>query len=367
MRNNLIVLSVLMIMFFSMSCAIDDDIVIGFSASLSGVNSEVGVALRDGVKMYVNEINTKGGINGRTVKLVVIDDKNDIEGIAELDQSLIDQGVIAIIGHDMSSKIEESLPVITENNIIMISPTISTHTVSGIDDLFFRTMSTNYDQGLLIGDDAENVERLEHMLVLYDKKNKLFAEGIIAGFDDVFTGRYEVAEVIDLYQDYELYQALIRTKPFDSVLMIHNSQDVAFLAQKLETIKPTLQFYATNWGMTNDLLNNGGTAVEGMKLTAVVDVNTKKRSFLEFEERFKELYKKQPSFASVYGYDATKMLLEAIRMSKSINTEEIKKNLLKIENMEGVYGSFSFDEYGDIIREQFLFEIKEGIYIKITD
>ena len=54
-----------------------EKILIGQSAPLTGSNAEIGKDIRDGALAYFKKVNDAGGVNGRTIELVSLDDKND--------------------------------------------------------------------------------------------------------------------------------------------------------------------------------------------------------------------------------------------------------------------------------------------------
>jgi len=126
MINKIGIIICCMLVLFLSGCQRPAPIKIGFSAGLSGANSEVGVGARNAVELMVEQVNKDGGINGRDVELIIKDDENDLAKVALIDQSFIDEGVLIIIGHDMSSKLATSLEVIKEQNVLMISPLFRT-------------------------------------------------------------------------------------------------------------------------------------------------------------------------------------------------------------------------------------------------
>ena len=72
---------------------------LGFVGGLTGKLSDMGTAVRNGVILAVEEANKEGGINGRQIVLITRDDKNDPEIALAVDRELINEGVVAIIGH----------------------------------------------------------------------------------------------------------------------------------------------------------------------------------------------------------------------------------------------------------------------------
>src|SRR5688572_8631945 len=66
-------------------------IVIGQSTPLSGGNKELGEDIRDGALAYFKKVNEAGGVNGRKIELVTLDDGNDVKKAEANTKILIDQ------------------------------------------------------------------------------------------------------------------------------------------------------------------------------------------------------------------------------------------------------------------------------------
>ena len=98
---------------------------IGFSGSLSGLNSPMGIAVKDGVVLALEKMNEQGGIKGRKLELLIKDDKNDPETVLKVDTELINEGVCAIIGHITSAMTQAAIPLINNKQMLLLSPTAS--------------------------------------------------------------------------------------------------------------------------------------------------------------------------------------------------------------------------------------------------
>jgi len=83
---------------------------IGLAINLSGRGGEAGEHIRDGALLAIEDVNNSGGINGRLLELLIRDDQNSDEGIRKADESLINEGVVAIIGHSYSSNTVKAHP-----------------------------------------------------------------------------------------------------------------------------------------------------------------------------------------------------------------------------------------------------------------
>src|SRR6195256_3335313 len=76
------------------------NILIGQSSPFSGSNKELGDDIREGLRACFKQVNDAGGINGRTLELVALDDGNDAKRAGENARILIEEkNVLAIVGY----------------------------------------------------------------------------------------------------------------------------------------------------------------------------------------------------------------------------------------------------------------------------
>ena len=98
-------------------------ILIGQSSPFSGSNKELGDDIREGLQAYFKQINESGGIHGRTLELVALDDANDAKRSAENARVLIEQrGVLALIGYASATLSLPALPYVEKNKLAFIGP-----------------------------------------------------------------------------------------------------------------------------------------------------------------------------------------------------------------------------------------------------
>ncbi|MEO8296886.1 MAG: ABC transporter substrate-binding protein [Burkholderiales bacterium] len=96
---------------------------LGTIVDLSGPVASVGVAVRNGLQMRVDEANAAGGINGRKIRLLVEDNSYDPKRSVLAAQKLVlNEKVFAIVGHIGTAHNEAVLPFLIENNVINFAP-----------------------------------------------------------------------------------------------------------------------------------------------------------------------------------------------------------------------------------------------------
>ncbi|MGM0427217.1 MAG: ABC transporter substrate-binding protein, partial [Thermodesulfobacteriota bacterium] len=95
---------IIMISAGSLGCDREKEpIKLGFSGCLTGRLSDLGTSGRNGAILAVEQVNEAGGINGRPVELIVRDDRQNKAEALRVDQELMAEGVVAIIGHMTST------------------------------------------------------------------------------------------------------------------------------------------------------------------------------------------------------------------------------------------------------------------------
>lgn len=89
--------------------------------TLTGRDSTWGISSRNAVSIALEQVNNGGGINGRPVQLIVKNDKANPETALQVDKELLDEGVVAILGHYLSSPSMKTVPFMNERKTLMLS------------------------------------------------------------------------------------------------------------------------------------------------------------------------------------------------------------------------------------------------------
>jgi branched-chain amino acid transport system substrate-binding protein len=336
---------------------------VGFVGSLTGRYSELGVAGRNAVTLAVEQINEAGGINGRRVELIVKDDKNDPEVAVQVDKELISEGVVAIIGHMTSSMSKAVVPLINEEKIVMISPTTTTDSLTGLDDYFFRTNTPDFQRVFHLVHYIFDEKGLRKLAVVYDLSNRAFSEmwykNSKAEFESLgglvttpvsFSSGKDVS-----YPD--IVKALLISNP-EGILTIAGPTDTATICQELQKAGANIPVFDTGWADSLELIQHGGSAVEGIIFVVNFDEFSEHENYLEFKKQFYERFKMEPTFASVYAYDAAQLLFSALAQTE--DPRDLKKAILAEPVFHALQGDISMDQYGDPRRGAFLYTVKNG-------
>lgn len=97
-------------------------IVLGQSAALTGPASELGEQFRRGALLHFERVNSRGGIAGRSIELLSLDDGYEPDRCAANTRQLIDRGVTALFGYIGTPTSLAALPLATAARLPFVAP-----------------------------------------------------------------------------------------------------------------------------------------------------------------------------------------------------------------------------------------------------
>jgi branched-chain amino acid transport system substrate-binding protein len=334
-------------------CKPSEPIRIGFVAGISGRVADLGVTGRDAAQFAVEQRNQTGGVAGRKVQLIIKDDEQQPEVAKRAVRELISDGVSAIVG-PMTSDMGMALsPIVTEARVLMVSPTVTTEALTGIDDYFFRVTSTTRTFASRNASYQIKANRMRRVAAAYDLGNKSFTENWLSNFRTAFAeGGGEIIATLGFEVGTEtaflqIARDLLAFQP-DGVLIVANSMDSALLCQQIRKLNDAIPITLADWGATERLLELGGKAVEGVTVVQTFDRNSAAPRYQAFRQAYLERFHREPGFAGVNTYDAVNVVLDAI--AKQRKGENLKETVLAIRQFDGLQSPFSFDDFGDVKR-----------------
>jgi branched-chain amino acid transport system substrate-binding protein len=347
----------------------DEPIKIGVLGTMSDINSDLSVSGRRGVELATYEFNQAGGLNGRKIELVVKDDKNDVNIALSMGKEFISEDIPVVIGPYTSGMIVNSMNYLKDKEILFLGPTISVDSISGIDDNFIRFIATTKEQAVALTDMAKKNSN-KNFAVIYDLTNKGFNEALYNNFKEMLTsnGGSVVLTKTFISNKHENYSSLakdILESKVDAVFIIANSADNASISQQIRKIGSKVQIYSPLWSNTTDLIKKGGNAVEGMFIVGAIDMNDKMKSFVKFKEGYLNKYGENPSFSSVYSYEAANALFEAMKKGPDLKPSTLKDNIIKARDFKGLQGDYQIDKFGDNARKYMIFRVENGTLRKV--
>ncbi len=365
------ILSVVMVLGLTwIGCSGSRPIKVGFSGELTGRRTDLGIDGRDGVQLAVQQVNDAGGVNGQPIELLVRDDQGTPEGAQAANRSLIEAGVVAIIGHMTSSQSMAGREVTQAAGVILLSPTTSTPQLSGLDDYFFRVNPVSDLESRTLARHIYSGRGLSRTAIFYDTDNTAYTQNYVSGFVQRYStlGGQVIAEIPFSSSARPDLAALVdagRIDQAEAVLIVAAAGDAALLAQRVVLRHSAVKLFASGWASTESLIQNGGRAVEGLELVVSQVADSQSPVFVDFQARFEAQFDRSPTFAAAQAYEAVLVLVAALEKSQG-RSDRLKSSLLQIQDFPGLNGTISFDPFGDVIRTQFLIVIEGGCFVTRT-
>lgn len=332
---------------------------LGLAINLSGRGGMAGEHIRDGALLAMRMVNEGGGINGRPLVLLVRDDENNPQQINKVDQSLIDEGVVAIVGHSYSANTIAAYPLVTSQNTLLITGYTASNKLSGQDDLFFRT---SVDCTLYGQKTAELFTRshIKSLAVIMDMVNAGFALDYVKFLKQHFAGTVtEVRFTTKEDEDWPRVIGEVLAAGPDAVLSLAEAGMTGVAAQKLREAGYSGPLAASIWAQDPTLLNFGGKAVDNMSIITFMPEENSRPDYLAFADRLRKEFKEEPNARSSRSYELIMILADALRDCRVINAQELKKQLLA-KKYETILGEVRFDQYGDVVRPVYEVVVSDG-------
>ena len=349
------------------ACTVREPLRIGFLGGISGRVADLGISGRNGAMLAIDMRNATGGIHGRAIELVVEDDKQNPDIAKQSVARLIERKVEAIIGPMTSIIAMACLPQINDAKMTMVSPTVSTTQLSGIDDYFFRVISPTTAYAKKSADYHYTRLGKKRVAIAYDAENRAYTESWLADYRSTLLkhGGQIISTLPFLssndFDFSQLARQLLLKNP-DAILMIANSVDTAMLAQQIRQLDSTVFIATSEWAATERLIELGGKTIEGLAIEQLLDRDSQHPAFLAFRSAYMARYAVEPSFGALAGFDAANVVLDALASRKKEQT--LKQAILTQRVFTGAQSEIRFDDMGDAQRETFMFVVRNGSFVR---
>jgi len=348
------------------ACAPQTPVRLGFLAGFTGATTHaLAVSARDGALLAVEE--ARGA--GRLVELLEFDHANSPAALPEVALRIISAQAAAVIGPLYSSIAQVWLPLAQQHGLLSISPTVTSHLFSGLDDLFFRVCGSTREYAHTAAEFAVQRRGWRRLALICDDSNAAYtrswadffvprarALGATVAAPVFFTGPIAAQQMQTVLQ-----QALAQQP--EALVLVTNASDTAMLAQLARQSPQAPALLAAEWASTEQLIVRGGRAVEGMLVSQFFDRSSRAPAYLTFLLRFEQRYRRPPGFAEVAAYDAAQVLLQAL--PQQAPGEALKATLLRLRAFRGLQDTLTFDDYGDSQRPMVMTEIRNGRFITL--
>ncbi len=344
-----------------------NEIRIGLITPLTGDVKTFGESVKNAFEMAVDEANRAGGVAGMKIAYVVVDDKNDPTEASNAANLLINRDKVhAIIGSVTSKATIPVSDLAQSSKIPAITPSATNPKVTVADgkrkDFMFRACFIDPFQGRVMAKFARETLRKENAAVLFDASND-YSKGIAEFFSEAFKSlggkvAYESYGKDDV--DFSPLLTKVKASGTDVLFLPDYYNKVGLIAKQAREkgIRATL-IGPDGWD-SPDLVKIAGDAVEGGYFSNHYSPEDTRPEVAVWVKKYKEKFGQTPDALGTLAYDATNLLLEAIRKANGNDPLKIREALAAIKGFKGVTGESTMDGNGDAVKSAVILRIAEG-------
>ena len=322
-------------------------VVIGQSAPLSGANAELGNDIRNGALAYFAKVNAAGGVHGRKIELVTLDDGNQVPRAEANTKKLVEEtGVFALFGYASATLSRPALPVVAQHGVPFLGPFTGADPMRVFNKYVYNMRGSYAEELEKIVDHFAQLSIKRFAIVYYDdvigKENYTAVEralkkrslevvatasfkdrakpGIAAGVQEIAKGKPDVVILTTLYK-----------ATADFIRLAHSSGIAAQMA-------------SNSFPGASPLAKELGKDGAGVIVATVVPPPGKRSLAIvqEYQAAIeKQLGKKDYSFTSLESYIGAKVTVEALRRAGPRPTRE--------SFMQALDGMKEFDTGGYLV------------------
>jgi branched-chain amino acid transport system substrate-binding protein len=331
---------------------------------LSGPGTTAGTVFKNGVELAVKEINDNGGILGKKIESYTVDTQTN-PGVAKgLTQKAVDDGVFAIFGPVYSGSIMVSMAESKRGEVPNFTGGEAASITAQGNPYVFRTafgQSTSFPKlAKFINTKAKT------LAVIYvnndfgkggrDTLSKLLADGPTKIVADISTDAGQV--------DFSAAVLKAKQSNADAIFAYTNEEESARLLRELKKQGWTKPVIGETTLTGQKVIELAGDAANGAMAHVGLTVDAPNPEMLKFKAKYYQAYGSISDHNGIKGYTGVYVLKAAIEKVGKLDRKAVAQALhginISAKKHPGVIMDVSFDDKGDLDRESFLIEVKNG-------
>lgn len=339
---------------------------IGVMLPLTGDGAAYGLPLQKSAKIAFDELNAKGGVNGRRLEAVYEDSKcNPKDGNAAAQKLINVDKVKVIIGGACSGETLGAAPIANDNKVVMVSPSATSPDITSKGgDFVFRLAPSDAYAGVVASDYAYNELKAKKAAIISETTD--YAQGLRRVFKENFEklGGQVVADDTYNPEDTDFRTQVAKVKaargpdviyvvpqaPAKGVLLVRQIKE-AGLKQQLLTAEVIIG---------RNVIKDNAADMEGL-IGVEQKFDEKSPKAAGLLGKYKSQAKEDPPFPAYMSaaYDAVYLVSDAIAKG-GYDGENIRDYFYAVNNYEGAVGKVSIDENGDVVLDFNVRQVRNG-------
>jgi branched-chain amino acid transport system substrate-binding protein len=341
---------------------------IGEVGSMTGSEATFGRSTHQGVELAVKQINESGGINGKKLEIVLMDNQSKPDEAAMAVTKLVTQEkVVAILGEVASSRSIAMAAIAQDYKIPMISPSSTNPKVTELGDYIFRVCFIDPFQGQVMAKFAKNDLKAKKAAILRDVKSD-YSTGLTEYFRTAFTQAGGQIVLEESYNsgdiDFKSQLTAIRTKTPDVIYVPGYYTEVGLIARQAKELGLNVPLLGGDGWDSPKLTEIAGKSIEGSYFSNHYSNENQSPQVQEFITKHKEAYGMIPDGLTAMGYDSVRVLTDAMKRAKSLSPADVRDAIAATQNFNGVTGNITIDSKRNAVKSAVVLKIMPDGYFK---
>lgn len=343
---------------------------IGANLELSGQVASYGSSIGQGADLAIKEINDAGGIDGKKIELVKVDNKSENSEATSAAIKLATQDkVVAMIAPATSGNVLATAQIANSNKVPTVTasgtaPNVTENADGSINDYVFRTCFIDPFQGIVAANFATEELGAKNVAIYADNSSD-YAKGLAASFKAQIekNGGKVVAEEFYIAKDVDFKSTLtnLKSKNPEFVFIPGYYEEVGLIVKQARELGIDVPLMgADGWDSPKLVELAGAEALNNTFITNHYSSQDPDETIQGFVTAFEKEYGEAPNAFHALGYDTVYFLVDAIERAGSTDGEAIQKALAETTDLSLITGTFSVDEKHNPVKSATVLEFVDG-------
>ncbi|MDO9015445.1 MAG: ABC transporter substrate-binding protein [Deltaproteobacteria bacterium] len=323
-----------------------NEVTLGAVVPRTGDRAPWGVDLLRGYELAVEQQNLRGGLNGRRLRLVALDDESREEHVTTLTTRLIErEGATAVLGELSSVANERAAAAAQRRGVVFVATASTARDVSRAGDFVFRTVLTDGEQAQAMARYARQSMQRRKGAIVY-RRSSLLHVGMADAFASGFRGNGGEMVLRESYQDdADLVRLLgrVRSSGADVVYAPATSEDAGRIAVALRQARVTAQIMGADGWASPEARRFARDAMVGVLFADLFSPTSPRPEVEAFVAAFEARHRAHPGAFAAVGYDAARWVIAAALRVPQLDPHTLRDALLGSRLDDAVAGPFSVD------------------------
>ncbi len=337
-----------------------NDIIVGEYGSMTGTEATFGQSTDEGIQLATDQVNQAGGLLGKQVKIIARDDQGSQDQAVSVVKELINrEHAVAILGEVASTNSLAGGQVCEKAKVPMISPSSTNPKVTQGKQFVYRVCFTDDFQAK---GDADFVSRRgwKNVAVLTAADSD-YSNGLATFFKEEFKSHGSVVadeEYRKDDRDFKPQLTRIKAASPDVVYVPGYYTQVINILKQARELGLTVPFVGGDGWDSEATLK--APQADGCFFSNHYSPDEPRLEVQEFVKAYRAKFNKIPDAMAVTGYDAARVLFDAIKRAGSIDPIAISDAIAQTKNFPGASGTITVDAQHNARKPIVMLEIRGG-------